>query len=70
MKLIFFQTLVQFSPPTLYVCQFSPFNKILLSLFYVWNEFYNIFLVNIEIEICQTVLTTQMLSRKTFENVK
>jgi len=39
----------------------------LLSLFYVSNEFYDIFLTNIETEMCETVLTTQMLPIKTFE---
>jgi len=34
--------------------EFSPFNKILLSLFDVSNVFQDSLLVNIEVEMCQT----------------
>jgi len=40
---------------------FSPFNKILLSLFDVSNVFQDSFLANIEAEMCQARKITQML---------
>jgi len=49
------------------MCGFSSSNQILLSLFDVSKAFHNSLLVNIEAKICQTVLTTQLLYRKSFE---
>jgi len=45
--------MTQFSPPTLQMFGFSPFNKILLSLFDISNIFQDSFLANIEAEMCQ-----------------
>jgi len=49
------------------MCGFSPSNQILFSSFDVSDVFHDSLLVNIEAEICQTMLTTQLLYGQSFE---
>jgi len=41
LKLVNFETFEQFSPLSLKICGFSPFNQILLSLFDISSAFHN-----------------------------
>jgi len=55
LELVHFETLDQFSPPSLEMRRFSPFNQILLSLFDISSAFHNSIWLNIKAKICQTV---------------